>query len=91
MAKKNALKVAAVSDDQTVEQRIRSAAKECGITPEDCVTQVESHGAGVQAFGDGKFLEKFKKFLELLKVVLPIIIPIIMSEESTRSTEETVD
>lgn len=67
----------------SLEAQIKAAAAECGITPEDARAFMATGAVSAKAWGDGKWLEKFNKFLELVGKILPIILPVIGLEEGT--------
>lgn len=64
----------------TLEEQVRDCAEKAGITAEQAEAAI-----GGKAIGDGKFLEKFLKFLSLL---LPYIIPIISSDPADDVKDE---
>lgn len=67
----------------SLEAQIKAAAAECGITPEDARAFMATGAVGAKAWGDGKLMEKFTKFLELVGKLLPVILPIVGLEENT--------
>lgn len=64
--------------EATLEEKICECAKQCGLTPDEAkVAMGSASGGPVGAIGDGVFLGKF---LDFVKTLLPIILPLIVKE-----------
>ena len=59
----------------TLEHQISEAALAAGITRDEAHAALG--GAGAERFGDGAFLGKF---LEFLKLIIPVLLPIIAAK-----------
>jgi hypothetical protein len=68
----------------TLEDQIKQAADDCGLTQH--VTKAAGPHAPVGALGDGEFL---KKFLSFLSTILPFILPLFAQPAPSGSAPPT--
>lgn len=71
-----------MSKTNTVEEQIRAAAEECGLTEHEARAAMAATPLG--AIGDGAFL---KKFLSFLQAILPILIPLVTEPPAPKAAE----
>lgn len=71
---------------KSIEEQIRNAAKRAGITAQDF-----KEGVGASAIGDGSLWKRFLKFIDFIKLIGPIIGPILIGGEGVAGVTAAPD